>query len=188
MIKWIFNKMLVSMQTRYDYDVRYMQDVLNVGSLTFLKYMGFQTMATHCGNLSDELLYAVRLRAIIEDDCGPCTQLVVNMALEAGICASLIASIINNELSDLPEEIAQVCNFTNLVIARSPEAEDIKEQVVAKWGQQGLITIAFAISSYRVFPALKYTLGYGATCQRIQVNDVSMPPKQTSKPMEDYSL
>jgi hypothetical protein len=176
MIRYLFNKMLLAMKTRYDYDVHYMQDILKTSLGAFLKLMGFQTMSSHSGNLPPEPLYAARLRAIIWDDCGPCTQLVVNMALEEKVDPEMVRAIIDRNLDKLPEEIALVVQFTEFVLAHNPEADDLREQIVALWGQEGLITIAYCISSYRVYPALKYAMGYGKTCSRVTVNEEAMAP------------
>ena len=178
MIRYALNKMLIAMHKRYDYNVGYMQDILKTDLGAFLKYMGFQTMSAHSGNLPAGPLYAARLRAIIWDDCGPCTQLIVNMALEANVSPDIIHAIIDKDLDNLPEDIALVVKFTDLVLAHNPEADDLREEVLALWGDKGLITIAFCISSSRVYPALKYTLGYGKACSRIKVNDMSLAPSR----------
>ena len=178
MIRYAFNKMLLMIKKRYDYDVRYQQDILKTNLGAFLKFMGFQVMAAHAGSLPAGPLYAARIRAIIWDDCGPCTQLAVNMALEARLEPGLIRAIIDRDLEKLPEDIALVVQFTELVLAHNPEADVLREQILALWGADGLITIGFAISSYRVYPALKYTLGYGSACSRIRVNDSSVAPKR----------
>ncbi|WDE08845.1 hypothetical protein SG34_033675 [Thalassomonas viridans] len=180
MIRYIFNKTLVAMKNRYDYDVRYMHDILKTDLRAFLKLMAFQTMSTHAGKLPAGVLFAARIRAIIWDDCGPCTQLLVNMALEAKVSPDIVHAIIDRDTDSLPQDIALVVRFTELVLAHSPGADDLREEIVALWGNEGLITIAYCISSYRVYPALKYALGYGKACSRIQVNDLSLAPNRQS--------
>ena len=177
----MFNKMLLTMQKRYDYDVGYMQDILKTDLGAFLKYMGFQTMSSHTGDLPAGPLFAAKIRAIIWGDCGPCTQLVVDMALEAKVSPSIVYAIIDRDLNKLPEDIALVVQFTDLVLAHNPEADDLREKILSLFGKKGLITIAYSISSSRVYPALKYTLGYGKTCSRIEVNDLSLAPNRQSE-------
>ncbi|WP_340676957.1 hypothetical protein [Paraglaciecola sp.] len=182
MIRYFLNNMLLAMKKRYGYDVRYQQDILQTDLAAFLKFSGFQTMASHCGNLPAEPLYAARIRAIIYDDCGPCSQLVVNMALEAGVQPALVRAIIEQDLTTLPTEIALIVEFTELVLAHDPQADVLREKILALWGAKGLITLGFAISAYRVYPTLKYSLGYGKACSRIQLNDLSVVPQRTSGP------
>ncbi|NAX45395.1 hypothetical protein CAG70_00020 [Photobacterium halotolerans] len=178
MIRYLFSKMLLAFKNRYDYDIRYQQDILKTDLGAFLKFMGFQTMSSHSGNLPAGPLYAARIRAIIWDDCGPCTQLAVNMALEAKISPDIVQAIINKDFNNLPDDIALVVKFTESVLAHHPEADDYREKILALWGPKELITIGFAISTYRVYPALKYTLGYGKTCQRIRINASSITPER----------
>lgn len=182
MLRYTLNKMLLAMQRRYAYDVRYQQDILQTDLAAFLKFCGFQTMASHCGNLPAAPLYAARIRAIIYEDCGPCSQLVVNMALEAGLSQDLVRAIIQQDLAVLPADIALVVQFTERVLAHDPQADALRDEILTLWGAKGLITLGFAISTYRVYPALKYSLGYGKACSRIQLNDVSVVPQRSKTP------
>jgi len=178
MIRYVFKKMLNSMQSRYDYDVTYMQHILKTDLGAFLKFMGFLTMSSHAGTLSAGPLFAAKLRAIIWDDCGPCTQLVVNMALEEKVDPDIVQAIVARDTQRLPDDIALVVQFTELVLAHDPEADDLREEIRTRWGDEGLISIAYGISSSRVYPALKYALGYGKACTRVNVNNTVLAPNQ----------
>lgn len=182
MLRYMFNKMLLTMQQRYAYDVGYQQDILHSDLAAFLKFSGFQTMASHRGALPAGPLYAARIRAIIFDDCGPCSQLVVNMALEAGLSQAVVRAIIEQDLAALPADMALVVQFTERVLAHDPQADTLRDNILALWGSKGLITLSFAISAYRVYPALKYSLGYGRACSRIQLNDLSVVPQRAKTP------
>lgn len=176
MIRYVFNKMLMTMASRYEYDVRYMQAILSADLKAFIKFMGFQTMSSHGQGVPVGPLYAARIRAIIWDDCGPCAQLIVNMALEAKLNAEIVSAIVDRDLDKLPDEIVLVIRFTELVLQHNPEADALRDEILALWGKQGLITIGYSISASRVYPALKYTLGYGKACSRIRVGKVSLAP------------
>lgn len=175
MIRFLFNRMLQGMRDRYHYDTRYQQALLDTDLKAYLKFMGFQTMAAHGGNLPDGPLYAARLRTLLREDCGPCTQLVVDLAREAGLAPALIQAIIDQDCASLPEEIALVVRFTEQVLDHDPEADTLRGQVLERWGQPGLIALGLTISGYRVYPTLKYSLGYGKACQRLQVEPASVP-------------
>lgn len=176
MIKYFFNKMLLKMKSRYGYDVRYMQDILQADGMAYLKFMGFQTMSVHQGNLPNGVIFAARLRTIIHEDCGPCTQLMVDMGLDADVDPKILQAIITRDIDSLSEEIALVVEFTDFVLSRSPEADELREKILALWGIKGLIAISYGISSSRVYPALKYTLGYGNSCRNIDIEGISSVP------------
>lgn len=180
MIKYLFNKMLTSMSKRYDYDVRYQQDILNNDLGAFLKFMGFQMMATHASQVPIAPLFAARIRAIIAEDCGPCAQLVVNMALEAKIAPDIVSAIVDKQLVNLPDDVALVVTFTDHVLTHNVEADDLRSQIVELWGEKGLVTLGFAISSYRVYPTFKYAMGYGKACQKLQITESPFALNQIS--------
>ncbi|WP_448569519.1 hypothetical protein [Thalassotalea ganghwensis] len=179
MLKRMFNKMLASMSKRYDYDVSYMSDMVRYDSAAFIKFMMFQSLASHQGGVPKAPLYAAKLRAIIWDDCGPCTQLVVNLALEAKVSKDIVTAIIERNIENLPADVALVVEFTDLVLAHDPQADDLREKIVRLWGHKGLIAIGLAISSMRVYPAFKYALGYGNTCSKIKVEQVDLSPTRS---------
>lgn len=181
MKKFIMKKMLNKMSQKYNYDVAYLQRIVDVSGFAFLKFMGFQTMSSHKGNLSPEAFYAVRIRTLIWEDCGPCTQLYINMALEAKVCPTTIRAIIKNDLDKLPEKLALLIQYTDAVLAQNPEANELRQQVIKYWEPEGLVAIAFGISSSRVYPTLKYALGYGAECHKVHVKDASLVPVKMSR-------
>lgn len=180
MIRYAFNRGLLALKNRYQYDVRYQQHILQADLAAFIKFVGFQSMASHQAHIPAAPLYAARIRAIIEEDCGPCTQLTVDMALAAGVPWEIIQATIKLQRHTLPADIALVLRFTEQVLAHNPDVAELREEIRVLWGDKGLISLAFAISSYRVYPVLKYALGYGASCSRIQLNGQSVVPERSN--------
>ena len=57
-------------------------------------------------------------------------------------------------------------------------ADEMRDQIRAKWGERGLIELAFVIATARFYPALKRGMGYAHTCERVIVEDrVTNTPK-----------
>ncbi len=176
MINFIGKKILKKFHNQYDYDVNYMQDILHTNRAAFLKFLGFQAMSTHAKNLPQEALYAAKLRAIIWDDCGPCTQLITDMAIQASVKPQHVKAIISRDQKKLSSETWLVIQFTEAVLAHNPEIDHLRQSIIDLWGMDGLISIAFSISTSRVYPALKYALGYGKECQLIRIKESSLVP------------
>src|SRR5262249_45506781 len=113
----------------------------------------------------------------VEEDCGPCTQLMVTMALHDGLAGKTIAAIL--EGGDSSSEGARLgIQFARAVRAHAPSADALREELVARWGPRALPSLAFAIGASRVFPTLKYALGYGKACQRVIVAGQTVTPRQ----------
>jgi alkylhydroperoxidase family enzyme len=137
-------------------------------------------MSRHREGIPKEPYYAAKIRAAIAEDCGPCAQLTVNMALEAGVDPERVRAIVNADLAALPAETREVLRFTELVLAHDPEADAVREAIVDRWGDDALISLALAISSTRIYPMLKYVLGHGRTCHRLTVKDAALVPQRTA--------
>lgn len=177
MIRTLVNRFIRSFEERYGYDAGYFKDILRSDLWAFGKFMGFQAMSAHEGNIPVGPLYAARIRATLWEDCGPCAQLIVDMALEAGVKESDVKYVVEGRTEHLPSDIALVLRFTELVLAHSPQADVLRTQILERWGTRGLVAIAFGISSSRVYPTLKYSMGHGATCQAIHIQGNSLSPR-----------
>ena len=59
--------------------------------------------------------------------------------------------------------------FAEAVLMRHPDADTLRQTVVARWGRRALVSLAFGLLSARLYPTLKYALGHAHTCVRVQV-------------------
>ena len=96
-------------------------------------------------------------------------QLVVTMAERAGVNLDTLRAIVAHDENAMPSDVRLVVNFTTLVLAHAPEADTLREEIVERWGNDAVVSLAYAILGGRAYPTLKYALGYGKTCQRIAV-------------------
>ena len=112
---------------------------------------GFRAMSLHAAAVPAAPLAAARLRAIIWDDCGPATQLVVDGP--RGRCRRRRRrAIVARDLDALPEDVALVVRFTEFVPPRSAGRSVARADRRALGPGQA---IGFGISSTRVYPALR---------------------------------
>lgn len=103
------------------------------------------------------------------EDCGPCTQLGIDMAQREGVDAAILRAIVARDYAAMPEEVALAVRFTEATLRHAPEADDLREEVLRRWGKRGLISLAFSMLSARVYPTLKYALGHGRACTRLVI-------------------
>lgn len=182
MIKRFLASKLKGFGAQFDYDTAYMTDILQEDLGGFIKFALFQQMGTHRRQVPLEPWYAAKLRTIIAEDCGPCTQLVVNMAIAEGVAKETVHAIVCRELSRLDAGTSLAVRFTEACLAHAPQANDLRDEVVGRWGHRGLVTLAFAISSTRVYPTLKYVLGHGQACERVRIGDEVQVPAAGGMP------
>lgn len=162
---------------RYQYDTGYLADVIDASPAAFIKLSLTRGMTRRPGWMPAEPYFAVMLRAVLFEDCGPCTQLVVNFGVEAGVAPERIRAIVARDLDVLPPDTAAAVRFADAVLARDPHAGEARAAVRHRWGERGLIAFGLAMCGARVFPAFKYAIGHGEACQRVTVGDVSLAPQ-----------
>jgi hypothetical protein len=116
-----------------------------------------------------EAWHAVKIVTALDEDCGPCTQLTVDMATADGVEPEVLRAVLAGNVVAMPADVALAFRFAAAVRARRPEADELRQAVVASWGQRGLVSLAFAITVAKLYPSVKYALGHGQACRRVTV-------------------
>lgn len=176
MIKLLARRAIRSFSQRYQYDAGYMDRLLEQDPAAFFKFSLINIPATHRRTIPPSPWWAARIRAALWEDCGPCVQMVCNMALEAGVRAEVVSAIAASGMAALDDETALAVRFTEAVLAHDTAAESLREEVVKRWGQAGLASMALGISLTRVYPSLKYVLGHGQSCSRLRIAEHNVAP------------
>jgi hypothetical protein len=176
MIKLCLRRGLQRFSRHYDYNTDYLEYLLRNDLRAFLKFGSVKWLSGHRRGVPVAPWCAASIRAAIAEDCGPCVQLVCNMALEAGVDPAIVRKLVNGSFEQLPAEVALAARFTEYTLAHDPAADELRADIEARWGPQGLVSLGFAISASRVYPTLKYALGYARTCSRIEIGQESVTP------------
>jgi hypothetical protein len=175
MIRWILRRQIAVFEKAWNYDSSYMRDVLDADPRalwTFGKVMG---LSQYQKDVPLAAYYAAKITGTMAEDCGPCTQLTVDMAARAGVAAPVLKAIVSGDLSAMPDDAALAVRFTRATLRHAPEADLFREEVVRRWGKRGLVSLGFAITASRIFPTLKYALGHGQACMRVTVGGEQRP-------------
>jgi hypothetical protein len=97
------------------------------------------------------------------------------MAEHEGVDPAVLRAIVTRDFAAMPDDVALAVRFTEATLRHAPEADDLRDRVVRRFGKQGLITLAFAMLSARMYPTLKYALGHGQTCTRLTIGGEARP-------------
>lgn len=170
MFRRALHRQIGKMESRFGYDATYMHEILDADERALWKFVLAQWMFTHRSTLPCETYYAARIAAARYEDCGPCTQLVVNMALAEKIAPDIVRAIVARDFARLPPDAALGLKMAEATLTHEPH-DDLRAEAVRRFGQKGLIALAYAIATAWVYPSLKRTLGHAHTCERIIVAD-----------------
>lgn len=184
MITWFMNRRLDNFERAFDYDASYMREMLRLSPIALMRFMQATSLSKFRKGVPLEVWYAASLMGIVAEDCGPCTQLGVTMAERAGVDPKLIANLIAGRFDALPGPVADTARFAIATLRRSAEADELRQRVEKHFGRIGLLSIALAITTSRMYPTIKYALGYGHACQRVTVNGKTVAPGAGLKLLE----
>lgn len=172
LLRYIAGRALDRFSARYGYDVEYMRHMLKVAPASFLKFAKLSGLATHRQIVPRDAWYAAKLVGALVEDCGPCVQLVVNMARGAGVPRETVEAALKHDVAAMDEDTALAYLFATAAARHGPSADELREAVRKKWGDAGVIDLALAVQISRMFPMVKAALGYARSCERVTVDGV----------------
>lgn len=180
MFSWIIRRKINAFQAQYDYDMSYVRELLDVSPKAAALYSRATMLGRFHLGLPLDVFFVTKIAGVMHEDCGPCVQLGAKMAEQAGVSPATLRAVLAGELESLPPDCALAVRFARAVLTRDVEAEPLREALLAKFGKLGVVSLACALTSARIYPTMKYALGFGHACARvtvagIQVNTVRFP-------------
>ncbi len=170
MIRPLLHSIVRRFEKRYGYDATYMHEIADTSVGAFMKLGLAQAMNAHREGVSLDALFAARITSVRFEDCGPCAQLVVNMALEAGVKPAMVRAIVARDSERLSSDAVLGMRLADAVLAHE-STDAAREEVLARFGEKGLVTLAYSIAATRIYPTMKRALGHAHTCERLSVGD-----------------
>lgn len=181
MLKWFVKKQLEAFQRRWNYDTGYMREIVDeAGVDAVMPMQGLQKLGKFRGGLPLAVYGGAALTAAKHADCGPCLQLGVSMAEDAGLAPDIIRAILQRDLAALPHEALLGIEIAESTIARDQSGEDARAEVLRRWGRRGLVALGYAIVAAQAYPAFKYTIGHGHACVRVRIGNESVPLREAT--------
>ena len=157
------------LEKTWSYDASYMRYVLQHSPGSLLKFTFVTGMADRRA-APREALAAAGIAGTLLEDCGPCTQIGVDMAAAGGVDPKVLRAILAGDEAAMGETAALAWRFARASLARDmAEADPLRDEIVRRWGDAALVAISLSITTGRMYPTLKYALGYGKACSRVVV-------------------
>jgi hypothetical protein len=173
MLTWLIRRRLAAFERALSYDVSYMRELLAIDVGAFLRFARVTGMR-YRKDVPRDVYHATKIVAAMAEDCGPCTQLVVTLALADGVDPRLLAAVVEGR--DVPADVRLGIRFARAVLAHSADADAAREDIIGLWGPRALVSLAFALTSARLYPTLKYALGHGQACTRVVIEGKPLVP------------
>ena len=169
MIKWLLQRGVDKFEREWKYDAGYMRDIIEASPRAAWLFSRAAALGQFRRDIPIEPWFAAGITAVRHEDCGPCTQLGVTMAERAGVSPAVLRAVLADDPDAMPPDVALVWRFTRATLAHDAAADEYRERIVKRWGRLALVSLAFAITASRIYPTVKYALGHGKACMRIEV-------------------
>ena len=156
-------------KAHYHYDTTYMEEMLEASTQSYEVFENFLPMATFANKAPLDAISVARITAIVNEDCGTCAQLYVDLAIEAGLDKEIIQEVVFNNGKNLPTSLKDLYDFT-LAVSNN---ESIEATLYAKmnehYSKEVLVEISLAIAATKVFPTIKRVLNLAQSCSLIKI-------------------
>jgi hypothetical protein len=169
MLKWLMRRGIAAFERQWRYDAGYLHEIVEASPRAAWMFSRAAAIGKYRKDVPPAAWAAAAITAVRHEDCGPCTQLGVSMAEQSGVDAQVLRAVLTGDVEAMPDDVALAWRFTRATIDHDPSADWHREEIVRRWGQRALISLAYAIVASRIYPTVKYAMGHGRACTRIVV-------------------
>lgn len=176
MMKALLRRQIAGFEKTWTYGADYMRDLLDKGGPWTLIRFGLVASLGRGRAAPAEALAAAGIVGTLSGDCGPCTQISVDMAVAAGVRPEVLRAVLAGDRLGMGEVAGLAHDFARAVLDRNlADADECREEIARRWGEAAVVDIALALTTAQMYPTVKYALGHGRACTKVVVAGVSAP-------------
>jgi len=155
-------------EARYRYDGAYMKDMLRDAPEAYRAFEAFLPMASFRKEAPRDAYFVAKIAAFRRVDCGPCLQLAVRRAQEAGVPAPIVAAAALDQ-GELSETLARARRFAEAILDGHPDCDRLRQELAAELGAAAVVELALAAASAQIFPVMKRATGHYKSCSLVKL-------------------
>lgn len=147
----------------YGYDTEYLEALLAKAPGAYRAIEPAQEMSSYRKDLPLDAHYVARIATMQVEDCGPCTQLNLRMAIEAGVERELLDTLIQSP-EKLPQPLQDIRNHARAVTGAGELDPACVDRLRAHYGEGAFLELAVVITGSRIYPTLKRAMLKNESC------------------------
>jgi hypothetical protein len=175
MLKWFMHRGIAAFERKWSYDASYLHELIDIDPRSAWMFSRAANIGTYRKDVPLAAWTAAAITSIRHEDCGPCTQLGVQMAEHYGVEPATLRAILAEDPAAMPDDVALAWRFARAAIEHDPTVDDYRGEIIRRWGPRAAVSLTFAILASRTYPTVKYAMGHGQTCSRIVVAGAPAP-------------
>src|SRR5262249_8550752 len=110
------------------YDASYLRDVLDADPRALLAFSKAAGISNYRKDVPPAVYCAAGLVGAMAEDCGPCTQLGLDMAQRAGVDPAVLRAVVARDFEAMPEGVALAVRFAEASLRHAPAADELREE------------------------------------------------------------
>lgn len=166
MLKLLAHRLVGRFGRRYSYDTGYMDEMIDEDFVGFRRFAKLAGLSSYGFGLPPGPLFAAKVIATRAAGCGPCLELVIRMAEEAGVSRTALASIARQG-DDADPEMRLAANFALAVVTNGADLPALLQAVEARFGRRGRMGLAVAVATAQFYPMVKRGMGHAQGCEML---------------------
>ena len=112
---------------RYGYDTSYLDYMLKQSPAAFFRFTPVAKAAAHREVVPVDASFAAKITGAMAEDCGPCVQLTVDMALAVGMAKDQIEAVVRRDTGAMNASTKLGFQFADAIVSGSADAEGHRE-------------------------------------------------------------
>ena len=94
MLKWFLRRQVAAFERTWNYDASYIREIIDVDPRAMMAFGKVQGLSRYRKDVPLAAYCASGLIAVMAEDCGPCTQLGIDMAQRQGVDPAILRAIV----------------------------------------------------------------------------------------------
>jgi alkylhydroperoxidase family enzyme len=169
MIGFVVKRMIRAREKELGAPLDYLVEMYDTAPDAFRALSKAMAAANHRSKLPPAPYHVARLVATRYADCGPCVQVVVNMAKKDGVEPAVLRAALAGRVEELPESLRDVFRFAEAVVTAGGEEDQYRERLRKVFGDEAVVELALGIATSQMIPTLKRGLGHAKSCSVVKV-------------------
>jgi hypothetical protein len=96
MIGWFLSRWIGRFERAWGYDANYLRDILDADARALIAFGKVTGIGAYRKDVPLAVHSAAGIVAVMSEDCGPCTQLAVDMAQRAGVDPAILRAVVTS--------------------------------------------------------------------------------------------
>ena len=96
MIGWFLSRWIGRFERTWGYDASYLRDILDADARALMAFGKVTGIGAYRKDVPLAVHSAAGIVAVMSENCGPCTQLAVDMAQRAGVDPAILRAVVTS--------------------------------------------------------------------------------------------